>query len=191
MVPEDKRHGGNELKMPVTHAEEIIRKFRDHPVCTNLLPIESRFSLPIPDRRGGSVYLRCLVFNQERDLSSNRVVVYRPFVRFALEYTSGKLVEFAELKFIEGWVDSENAEEIGHYDLGNMPSFQVGKEKRGAFFRESENLLSLIGQPKLSPKDHNSVITFLELLGFLGEPGLDNYYRGLSPDLFSWLEKVI
>ncbi len=170
--------------------EELYVQTRSHPVYQHLFSLESVLSYPVPSSRESGTFLRFLVYRRGRTRPGQPGQVYRPYAHLSIEYPSGRLAEYSDLRFTEGAPASPTAELIGETpnpattDL----SFDEIVSMRSDLFTAIEAVMPLMGKRTLTTQEQSSVVKCRELFETLVETGLLPYYRTLNPDFFELLE---
>ncbi|MBN1659136.1 MAG: hypothetical protein JXA93_12065 [Anaerolineae bacterium] len=175
-----------------TRIEELYTQTRNHPVCHHLIPLEAVLSYPVPSRRGDLTYLKFLVYRRGIAPRGAMRPVYRPHARLSVEYPTGQLVEYVDLRFADGAPVSPLAEQVGefpHLQIANL-SFQEMIAERSAFFDAIEGIIPLVGRRDLTEDDRQIVARYRALFDMLVEPGLKPFYRALDTEFFEWLEMM-
>lgn len=175
-----------------SRVEELHTQLRKHPVCRHLISMESVLSFPVPTRRRDATYLRFIVYRRGEAIEGKARPVYRPYARLSIEYPSGRLVEYLDLRFSQNLPPSGTAEPIGEAPNPAMAtlSFQEVVAKHSALLAAIEAMIPLVGQRHLTTDQLGIVTVFRQLFQTVIEPGLEPYYRALDPSFFDWLENI-
>lgn len=174
--------------------ETLHHAIRHHAVLNALVALESVLSYPIPYAINGQLYLRFLVFNKEPipgDMS--HVNLHRPYARVSAEYTSGRLVEYVDLRLELGEPLNSIREEIGVYPHEAMAdlSFEAAKAQRTALFYHTERMLPLYGRIDLTIEEKQIVQAYWQAFERVSEPSLRPHYETLSPGFFAWVKPLL
>lgn len=163
--------------------EQHYNSTRNHPVCRHLIPLESTFGLPVPLKRGETIYLRFLVYNKGRDANQATHTLYRPFAQLSVVYTTGELVEYLHLSFSAGESVTPRSTPIGvtpHAALAPL-SFAEVVAKRTDYFAAVDEIVRAWREGKMPA----NLSIFAALFELLIEPELWTYYQTLNPALVS------
>ena len=170
-----------------SRTEELYIQTRNHPVCGYLIPLESVLAYPIPVvEKSGRVLLKFLVYQRGVAPRGTPRPVYPPHARITIEYPSGRLVEYVDLR------SQEHVNAVGEFPHTAIAGQSVKDvlEKQADIYQLTDSLIDLIGREPNTNHERNIVTAYKELLATLFEPGLLPFYRELNPDFFEWLDSV-
>jgi hypothetical protein len=170
-----------------SRTEELYIQTRNHPVCGYLIPLESVLAYPIPVvEKSGRVLLKFVAYQRGGAPRGEPRPVYPPHARITVEYPSGRLVEYVDLRS-QGQVDA-----VGKYPHTAIANISVKDilEKKADLYQLTDSLIDLIGRVPNTDHERNLVIAYKEFMATLFEPGLLSFYRELNPAFFEWLESV-
>jgi len=172
--------------------EELYIRTRNHPISRHLIPLESTFSYPVPSLRDNHAYLRFMVYQRGRAPKNQPRPVYRPYIHLSIEYPSGRVVEYADLRFTEGAPESPTAELVGQGPSRAAASLDFSEviALRADLYTAIESVIPLIGHVELAPAEAACVVAVRDLYAALIEPCLVPFYESLAPFFFEWMHAV-
>lgn len=170
-----------------SRVEELYIQTRNHPVCGYLIPLESVVAYPIPANEGNAIFLKFLVYQRGWSPRGTPKPVYPPHARIAIEYPSGKLVEYLDLTY------KNQIDPVGEYPHSSIANLSVKDilALQTDFYALTEALIPLIGHPDPSSEEKEIVKRYKGLAEILMEPSLNLYYRELNPGFFEWLDLIM
>ncbi|WP_431676868.1 hypothetical protein [Kitasatospora sp. KL5] len=168
-----------------TRTGQLMQQLRRTPFFRSQLPMESYLAWPIPLRRPDgtgrpAVHLRFAVFSGDRDPDGRGILVRPPFATLTVARRTGRLVEYADLRFTRPWPADAGHEPVGRFP-GERLAGTVGDYRllRHRLLARYDELLDALEQGRSLPPDAEA--DFADLLGRLIEPGLEPYLRALGP----------
>ncbi|MER5869769.1 hypothetical protein [Streptomyces sp. NPDC002044] len=172
-----------------TRTGALMRDLRRTALFRSLLPMEANIAWPIPLRRPdgdgrSAVFLRFALFAGDRDPSGRGVLVRPPFATLTVARRTGRIVEYADLRFTRPWPATVADAPVGRFPGEGLPA-TVGeyKQLRHRLLTRYDELLDALDTGRSLPAE--AARDFSELLGLLVEPGLEPYLRALGPGFFT------
>ncbi|MEW2392599.1 hypothetical protein AB0933_29975 [Streptomyces venezuelae] len=169
---------------PVPTAE-LLERLRRMPLFRQLVPMECGIGWPMPlrlkaDSGAARVCLRLPLFGM-RQLSGGGAELFPPFATVTLDRTTGRPMEYVDLRLTRPWAVPTDAEPVGIFPHeavdGTVGDYRAARTELLALYDELCD--SLAARTRFEGRDR-----FSDLLRRLLEPGLEPYYRALGPDFY-------
>ncbi|WP_199840142.1 hypothetical protein [Streptomyces viridochromogenes] len=165
--------------------EQLTRDIRKTPLFRQLVPHEAAVGWPIPFRKPGKVYVTLAFFGMSAVPGQSGTQIFPPLSMVTVDWTTQRPVEYIDLRFRHPWPDDRVNGQVGvfpHQAVRHMSVDDYRRARADLMAMYDRLLASMIDGEQL-PADW--VEEFSQQLRILMEPGLEPYYRALSPSFFS------
>ncbi|MBV9143263.1 MAG: hypothetical protein JO115_20495 [Pseudonocardiales bacterium] len=164
--------------------EQLTLDIRRTPLFRQVVPQEAGVGWPMPFRTQGKVYVSLLCFGYGPARNSVETAIFPPLALITVDWATGRPVEYLDLRFRHPWPDDQSTGQVGVFPHQAVARLSVNdyKRLRGELFAKYDELLEYLSAGKPFPGEFTE--DFQRRLRLLMEPGLEPYYRALSPDFF-------
>lgn len=166
-----------------TKIETLMEDIRKTPLFRQLIPMEVQSGWPIPQRKGGKVYVTLPFFGAHTQ-GKGQTVLFPPFAKITLDWSNQMVVEYLNLRYSNPWPEANWQEQVGtfpHPEVAQM-TVEEYRAKRRQLLAMYDQILDNLAQGKpFSPEWKGE---FSQLLRILMEPSLEPYYRALGAKFF-------
>lgn len=168
-----------------SRTEQLTRDIRKTALFRQQVPQEAGVGWPMPFRRqDGRVYVTLLFFGYVPDRAARATKIFPPLAVITVDWERWRAVEYLDLRYRHPWPDDQCEEQVGVYPHPAVAELSVAEYRklRSELFGAYDELLEHLVSGTAFPPD--LVARFGEQLRVLMEPGLEPYYRLLSPSFF-------
>lgn len=168
----------------IGRTEQLTRDVRKMPLFRQLVPQEAGVGWPMPFRKANGVYVTLLFFGYGQDPDSGSTAVYPPFSMVTVDWANWRAMEYLDLRYRHPWPDDQCTARAGTFPHQAVAGLSVAeyRERRTEMFSAYDEILGHLVSGTEVPADLG--MRFGERLRVLMEPGLELYYRALSPQFF-------
>lgn len=164
--------------------EQLAIGIRKTPLFRQLVPHEAKVGWPIPFRKPGKVYVALIFFGISRAPEQGGIQIFPPLSMVTVGWRTLRPVEYVDLRFRHPWPDDKVEGQVGvfpHQAVRHMTVDDYRHARAGLLAMYDELLASMADGEQLSA---DWLEEFSRRLRTLMEPGLEPYYRALSPRFF-------
>ena len=168
----------------IGRTEQLTRDVRKMPLFRQLVPQEAGVGWPMPFRKANGVYVTLLFFGYGQDPDSGSTAVYPPFSMVTVDWANWRAMEYLDLRYRHPWPDDQCTARAGTFPHQAVAGLSVA-EYRGTSYRDVLRLRRNTRSSGVGNRgSRRSRHAIRERLRVLMEPGLELYYRALSPQFF-------
>jgi hypothetical protein len=167
-----------------SRTEQLTRDVRTMPVFRQLVPQEAGVGWPMPFRTASGVYVTLLFFGYGQDRDGGTTALFPPLSMITVDWAGWRPVEYLDLRYRHPWPGSQPTARVGTFPHPPVNELTVAeyRERRAETFCAYDEVLGHLGAGTSFPDDLTA--RFRMLLRLVMEPGLEPYYRQLSPGFF-------
>ncbi len=163
---------------------KLIKLVRAMPLAQQLIPMEALSGWPMPLRRGSKVYVHLPFIGANQTKDKSGMALFPPFALVTVDWSNGLPVQYLNLRFQHPWPEGYWDNQAGtfpHPEIAQLPKTEYVSKCQELLAMYDHLLNSLVKREAFTPEWKTR---FSESLRLLMEPGLEPYYRALSPKFF-------
>jgi hypothetical protein len=167
-----------------SRTEQLTRDVRKMPIFRQLVPQEAGVGWPMPFRKANGVYVTLLFFGYGQDRDGGTTALYPPLSMITVDWDRWRPVEYLDLRYRHPWTGSQHTGPVGTFPHPPVNELSVAeyRKRRAETFSVYDEVLGHLVAGTSFPDD--LAARFRTLLRLVMEPGLEPYYRQLSPGFF-------
>jgi hypothetical protein len=167
-----------------SRTEQLTREVRKTPVFRQLVPQEAGVGWPMPFRKTNGVYVTLLFFGYGQDEEGGNTALFPPLSMITVDWARWRPVEYVDLRYRHPWPDAQDAVRVGAFPHPAVHALSVAeyRKRRAETFSAYDEILGHLAAGTSFPDGLTT--RFRTLLRLVMEPGLEPYYRQLSPAFF-------
>jgi len=168
-----------------SRTEQLTRDIRKTALFRQQVPQEAGVGWPMPFRgQDGAVYVTLLFFSYAPDPAAGTTKIFPPLAVITVDWERWRTVEYLDLRYRHPWPDDQSEKQAGVFPHPAVAELTVAEYRklRSELLGAYDELLGHLAAGTTPPLSFTA--RFGEQLRVLMEPGLEPYYRQLSPSFF-------